>query len=216
MNPILKTRTLNQYVVAEYFCCKTYANGARQSESEDTEAELAKAEERKKEEARMANTSDREKSKHSKFSSGASSRGTNTPSGRPSKHHLPSTKPSSSLKRPGSPNISEASGNESSRKKHKKNGVSSSQTIQAPSRPTSPSLVPPNSSAPGAGIKRPRSNAGSGSEGEAAGSGGEMSDGARRRIKLKLSQPSANGTPARSRAVSPSAPPARTGTPGKS
>ena len=120
----------------------------------------------------MANASDREKSKPSKISSGASSRGTNTPSGRPSKHHLPSVK---SLKRPGSPNMSEASGNESSRKKHKINGLPSSQPVQPPSRPMSPSLLPPSSSVPNAGTKRPRSNAGSGSEGEAAGSGGDVS-----------------------------------------
>ncbi|KAL8832037.1 MAG: hypothetical protein Q9191_000530 [Dirinaria sp. TL-2023a] len=183
------------------------------SESEDTEAELAKAEERKKEEAKAANASDREKAKTPKISSGASSRGTNTPSGRASKNPLPPTKPSSSLKRPGSPNMSEASGNESSRKKHKKNGFAASQPPQPPSRPMSPNLAPPSSSAPAVGSKRPRSNAGSGSEGEAAGSGGEMSDNTRRRVKLKLSQPSANGTPQLSRAGSPSAPPARTGTP---
>ncbi|EUC28724.1 hypothetical protein COCCADRAFT_108365 [Bipolaris zeicola 26-R-13] len=46
--------------------------------------------------------------------SGASTKGSNTPSG----NHKPGE--SKSKKRPGSPNLSEASGNESSRKKHKK------------------------------------------------------------------------------------------------
>lgn len=192
-----------------------------QSESEDTETELAKAEERKKEEAK--NASDREKTKSSKNPSGASSHGTNTPSGRPSKHPPPpNSKPPSSLKRPGSPTISDASGNESSRKKHKKhNGLWSSTQTQPPSRPLSPNLALPSfSSAPVAGPKSSRSHAGSGSEGEAAGSGGEMSDGTKKRIKLKLGQPSRNGTPQISRAGSPSSsapppPPARTGTPGE-
>ncbi|KAH7380774.1 hypothetical protein BKA66DRAFT_442304 [Pyrenochaeta sp. MPI-SDFR-AT-0127] len=47
--------------------------------------------------------------------SGASTKGSNTPSG----NHKPVD--GKSKKRPGSPNLSEASGNESSRKKHKKN-----------------------------------------------------------------------------------------------
>ena len=82
----------------------------------------------------------------------------------------------------------------------------------------SPGLPVPSSSAPGAGKKPPRSSAGSGSEGEAAGSGGEMSDGTKQRIKLKFrgGQGSRNGTPQMSRAGSPAAPPARTETPGTS
>ena len=206
-----------------------------QSESEDTATELLKEEERKKEAERKANASDQEKAKKSKAPSEASTRGTNTPSGRLSKHPLPSAS-SKSLKRPGSPNISEASGNESSRKKHRKfDGKAASQPIQPPSRPTSPNLLPPSSSAPD-GVRpaisrnpssfsrHPRSNAGSGSEGEAAGSGGEMSDGARRKQTLKLNMGSKKGTPQGSRAGSPDrggAPAAaaaaaavRTGTPG--
>ena len=42
-----------------------------------------------------------------------------------------------------------------------------------------------------------------------------MSDGTKRRIKLKFGQSSKNGTPQMSRASSPSAPPVGTGTPGK-
>ena len=192
---------------------------------------MLKAEERKKEAERKANASDQERAKKSKAPSEASSRGTNTPSGRPSKHQLLSVT-SNSLKRPGSPNISEASGNESSRKKHRKfDGNAGSQPIQPPSRPGSPNLLPPSSSVPDAtrppnsrnpsSFSRPlHSNAGSGSEGEAAGSGGEMSDGTRRKQTLKLKMGSKRGTPQGSRAASPerapaTVPPARTATPGK-
>lgn len=191
---------------------------------------MLKEEERKKEAERKANASDQERAKKSKAPSEASSRGTNTPSGRPSKHHLPSVT-SKSLKRPGSPNISEASGNESSRKKHRKfDGNAGSQPIQPPSRPMSPMLLqpssvpdatrPPNSRNPSSFSRPPRSNAGSGSEGEAAGSGGEMSDGTRRKQTLKLKMGSKMGTPQGSRAASPerapaAVPPARTATPGK-
>lgn len=192
---------------------------------------MLKAEERKKEAERKANASDQERAKKPKAPSEASSRGTNTPSGRPSKHQLPSVT-SKSLKRPGSPNISEASGNESSRKKHRKfDGNAGSQPIQPPSRPMSPSLLPPSSSVPDATrppnsrnpssfSRLPHSNAGSGSEGEAAGSGGEMSDGTRRKQTLKLKMGSKRGTPQGSRAASPerapaTVPPARTATPGK-
>lgn len=196
---------------------------------------MLKEEERKKEAERKANASDQEKAKKSKAPSEASTRGTNTPSGRFSKHPLPSAS-SKSLKRPGSPNISEASGNESSRKKHRKfdGKVGSSQPIQPPSRPTSPNLLPPSSSAPDGArpaisrnpssfSRHPRSNAGSGSEGEAAGSAAEMSDGTRRKQTLKLNMGSSKkGTPQGSRAGSPDrgagAPTAivRTGTPSSS
>ena len=153
---------------------------------------------------------------------GASSKGTNTPSHRPSKHG-DALKPSSSstnLKRSGSPLNSEASGNESSRKKQKKKHplgsaqVQTSNTLKTPSRPNSPPL-PPSSSAPqpvlsgktsSISAKRPRgANSGSDTEG-GAGSGGDMSDGARKRQRLKLSAPSKNGTPQASRGGSPEAP----------
>lgn len=82
------------------------------SESEDSEEErerLLEEEKKKQEEAAKAANGDK---------SGASTRGTNTPSGRLEKRDL-SKSLGASLKRPGSPDLSEMSGNESSRKKAK-------------------------------------------------------------------------------------------------
>ncbi|KAI9700652.1 MAG: hypothetical protein M1836_002021 [Candelina mexicana] len=214
-----------------------------ESESEDTEAEAErlKEEERKKEEEKKASIEKEKDTKGKgkdleKPSSGASTKGTNTPSHRPKPNDTSKKSNSSSLKRPGSPNLSEASGTESSRKKPKKSHhkPSSSQptgtsTPTPGSRPMSP--APPPSSVPestrpqqqqrkssivkipiepsklneiSAAIprpdgKRPRQHAGSGSDGEAT--GGEMSDGARKKIKLRMSPK--NGTPQGSRAGSP-------------
>lgn len=79
------------------------------SESEDSEEERERLEEeRKQEETRKLNDE----------KSGASSRGTNTPSGRSEKKDLAKSL-GASLKRVGSPDLSELSGNESSRKKAK-------------------------------------------------------------------------------------------------
>jgi hypothetical protein len=123
--------------------------------------------------------------------------------------------------------MSEASGNESTRRKQKKNGSSSNlgsginTPNGPPSRPRSPAtlgagLDVPNrtnltvqrkpSSIRSGELKRPRpGGAGSGSEGEGAGSGADMSDGSRKRIKIKASQPnSRNVSPGGSRATSPS------------
>ncbi|KAK8184505.1 hypothetical protein BC567DRAFT_240921 [Phyllosticta citribraziliensis] len=96
------------------------------SDSEDSETERRKEEERKKEEERLA--AEKEKLKPGESSatqpaSGSSSKGSNTPA---SQSKLGNTKLSTSasqqnLKRSGSPNLSEASGNESARKKHKRN-----------------------------------------------------------------------------------------------
>ncbi len=169
--------------------------------SDNTEAERLKEEERKKaEEDKSSPEKDKLKSKHS-F-------GVNTPSHRPSKHGDPLKHSTSNtnLKRPGSPLNSEASGNESARKKQKKKRPTLSQpnaqpnnTLQPPSRPGSPLPQPAVSRK----AKRPRGpGSGSDTEGGAA-SGGEMSDGTRKRIKLKLGQPSKNGTPQGSRSGSP-------------
>lgn len=87
------------------------------SESETSEAERLKEEERKKEEEEKAKTNGET------IRSGASSAGTNTPAGRSEKHGDPlknSQLAGASLKRPGSPNLSEASGSESNRKRLKK------------------------------------------------------------------------------------------------
>ena len=152
-------------------------------------------------------------------SSGISSKGTQSPSHRPSKHSDPLKRSTSatSLKRSGSPLNSEASGNESARKKQKKKHLTASQpstlsgnTLQPPSRPDSPPYQQATSSTSQLGIsrkaKRPR-GPGSGSDTEGgAGSGGEMSDGARKKLKLKLGPPSRNGTPQGSRGASPEVP----------
>ncbi|MCJ1405366.1 hypothetical protein MMC11_008593 [Xylographa trunciseda] len=133
------------------------------SSDDDSDSEAEREEEervKKEEEEKKASAADKSKPPPS---SGSSSRGTNTPSNRPSKHPepLPRTASSSSLKRPGSPNLSEASGNESSRKQHKKkkHGLSSNLTTGIstpngpPSRPHTPNLPP--SSAPDSTTARP-------------------------------------------------------------
>ena len=155
-----------------------------------------------------------------KLPSGASSKGTNTPSGRP-KHSDP-LKKAKSLKRPGSPNLSESSGNESSRKKHKKKHASSQPTGTSTPIPGSRPMSPAPSSQPAPNTSHRKSSIvkltvapsklseiqsappnpspiqGSAmSDGEAT--GGEMSDvGKKKKIKLRL-----GGTPAGSRAGSP-------------
>ncbi|KAI8666903.1 hypothetical protein NCS56_00825200 [Fusarium sp. Ph1] len=117
-------------------------------------------------------------------SKGSGTKGTNTPSGKKPE----GSKKGKSRKRPGSPTLSESSGNESSRKKLKKTA-----TPAAGSRAGTP--LPQRTAAQ-------RMGAGSGSDGEAT--GGEMSDGAvSRKKKLKLVSGSARGTPSASRAGSP-------------
>jgi transcription initiation factor TFIIF subunit alpha len=173
--------------------------------------------------------------------SGASTKGTNTPSHRPGKHLDAAQRPvsSTSQKRPGSPNLSEASGNESTRKKPKKKHATSSNLATGVSTPNGPvprtrSPAPPTSSAPEPTTGRPtpppqlvqRKNerpgtttvshkrdrlAGSGSDGEAA-SGGEMSDRRNKRPRLKANAAgSKSGSPRGSRAASPDARPVNPG-----
>ncbi|KAI4139818.1 MAG: hypothetical protein L6R39_006090 [Caloplaca ligustica] len=187
---------------------------SEKSESENSETERRKEEERKKEEEAKGNASDREKTQPGKGSKNPS--GANTPSGRPSKHpiSLKKTGSSNNLKRPGSANASDASGNESTRKKRKPNHLTPAaatgpSTLKPPSRPMSPDYAPPSSApqraappaaADQANNKRPRADAGSGSEK----SGGEMSDGKRKKQKLKLRMSaSPDRSPNGSRAVSP-------------
>ncbi|KAF4547114.1 Transcription initiation factor IIF subunit alpha-like protein [Elsinoe fawcettii] len=149
-------------------------------ESEDEEdLELVKDEDVKKEDDKG------NKSNGDKPVSGASSVGTNTPSGRNEKHGDPRSI-GSSLKRPGSPNLSEASGSESSRKRLKKEANG-----QFP-RPMSPSIG-------GSVDGSRRRGAGSGSDTEA--SGNERS---RPRIKVSGSRSGSPGVSApSSRPVSP-------------
>lgn len=131
-------------------------------------------------------------------------------------------KSTASRKRLGSPNGSDASGTDSSRKKAK-NKHSAQQTPQPTSRPISPSAVQvglDTNSSPGnkyadqisqkAGKKRvrniPLGGSGSGSDLDAGvGSGAEMSESGKSK-KLKLNPPSGvsrGGTPQGSRAASP-------------
>lgn len=164
--------------------------------SDESEEERAKEEERKAEEERNKKES--------------STKGGSTPSGRP-KHTNPLKKGTATQprKRLGSPNASDASGTDTSRKKTKSKHPSTQQpTSQPGSRPLSPAAP---SSAP-AGKKRVRNVPGGGAgsisdvDGGAA-SGGEMSESGKTK-KLKLNPPTAasqTGTPQGSRAGSPTA-----------
>lgn len=112
----------------------------------------------------------------------ASSKGSTTPQGK-QRHDV---KPGKSLKRAGSPALSESSGNESSRKKMKKAASSTGSRAGTPM---------------GQAARRPKvSGAGSGSDGETTAA--EMSDGAVRKRKIKIVN-SNRGTPTASRAGSP-------------
>ena len=92
----------------EYDSDSDHGEFSESSESEDSEEERERLEEeRKQEEARKLNGD----------KSSASTKGTNTPTGRPEKRDT--SRLGTSLKRPGSPDLSELSGNESSRKKVK-------------------------------------------------------------------------------------------------
>ncbi|KXG45401.1 Uncharacterized domain UPF0507 [Penicillium griseofulvum] len=151
--------------------------------SDDSETERAKEEERKKaEEEKLQKEA-------------TSSKGTNTPSGRP-KHTDALKKPS--RKRLGSPNASDASGTDTSRKKAKSMHLP---TSQPPSRPISPSALQ-------TGKKRVRNipgGAGSGSDVDTGvGSGAEMTEGGKiKKLKLNPTVASRGGTPQGSRAASP-------------
>ncbi|KAG8626522.1 hypothetical protein KVT40_005467 [Elsinoe batatas] len=152
-------------------------------ESEDDEdMELIKDEEIKKEDEKNGRVNG------DKPASGPSSVGTNTPSGRTEKHSDPRLA-GASLKRPGSPNLSEASGSESSRKRLKKEANG-----QFP-RPMSPSVD-------GSHSATRRRGAGSGSDTEASGN-------ERSRPKIRISG-SRSGSPVVSAPSSrPGSPPPR-------
>lgn len=183
----------------EYDDDSEHGEFSESSESEDSEEERERLEqEAKQEEARKANGE----------KSGGSTRGTNTPSGRTEKKDP--TRLGNSLKRPGSPDLSELSGNESSRKRPKVNGVGASNGARALSRkyitfPRKSGHVANSYSADVArGSHVPRSTGGSGSGSETEASTRE----GRPKIKLRNSPPtSPNGsraaTPSGSRAQSP-------------
>ncbi|OKL63338.1 hypothetical protein UA08_02117 [Talaromyces atroroseus] len=157
-----------------------------ESSDEDTDAENVKEEDKKTEDEKAA-AKDKEKE------SGASTKGTSTPSGRPK--HIDALKKPSGIgrKRIGSPNLSDASGTDTSRKKPKHAGVPSPNSALAASK------------------KRNRvGGPGSGSDIEGgAASGADLSDtGKAKKLKLNLSRA---GTPLGSRSGSPA--PLRAGTP---
>ncbi|KAL3469378.1 hypothetical protein BJX99DRAFT_241484 [Aspergillus californicus] len=160
--------------------------------SDESDTEKAKEEERKSEEEK------------NKKDSATSSRGNTTPSGRPKHTDLSKKGAGLSRKRLGSPNMSDASGTDTSRKKGKNKNSSSQNSIQPGSRPMSPvaSSIP-------ASKKRVRNilpGVGSASDVDGAvGSGGEMSESGKSK-KLKLNPPSVTSqgeTPQGSRAGSP-------------
>lgn len=175
-----------------------------QSESDTTDDEKQAEEDRKKDEE--AKLKEKLKTGAPKLASGASTKGTNSPlpigrprSGDPNKKH-------NHLKRPGSPNLSasETSGNESTRKKHKKKhlGASAPGGSQSP-RSSSIVKLHVNSSRISdiqAGSPHPASSDGEMSEG---GAGGKKRSG----LKLRLggsAAPSRGGSPMNdSRAGSP-------------
>lgn len=192
------------------------ANSVQSEDDSSDEEKQKEIDKRKEEEAKNKAKSE------SKLPSGASSKGTNTPSGRP-KHTDPLKKSKSTLKRAGSPNLSESSGNESSRKKLKKKhhtspGTSGTSTPVPGSRPMSPA---PSGQARKSSVIKLNVNpsklseiqnappnpspvyGGSMSDGEAT--GGEMSDGGKKKkIKLRIGSPSGSraGSPAPGRAAS--------------
>jgi transcription initiation factor TFIIF subunit alpha len=183
-----------------------------ESESEDSDAEKTKEEERKKEEEAKSQDKSKPKGKEpEKPASGASTKGSNTPSGRKEKHSEPLRKmASTSLKRPGSPNLSEASGNESSRKKIKnRHGTAGSGT----GTPKAGSPMPES-----AGLNKSRQSSFNGPLRGAAASGSDTEGTNSGRTKLKFTmRGSPNGTPRGSRAASPAVPStkgSRAGSPG--
>ncbi|UKZ56411.1 hypothetical protein TrVGV298_010247 [Trichoderma virens] len=113
-------------------------------------------------------------------------KGSTTPQGKQKLSEM--VKKGKSLKRAGSPALSESSGNESTRKKQKKTSAAA-----LGSRPSTPGLSQTT-------VRRPKITAGSGSDGEVT--AGEMSDGAMQKKKIKLVG-SSRGTPSASRAGSP-------------
>ena len=199
-----------------------YSEASESDSDTDTEAERVKAEEKEKE--KLSDTpksspeklNDKNKGK-AKVGSTLGS-GTSTPHHRIKKASSSTSLSSSRLNRAGSPLASDASGNESSRSRARKikskqaKGTSGMQNQLDPnSRPSSPPAAAAATAIP---KKRGHAGSGSDSEGGAAGSGGEMSDGARKRQKLRLTVGSKAGSPNGSRPTSPKLSPPDTGVTG--
>ncbi|KAJ3493526.1 hypothetical protein NLG97_g4676 [Lecanicillium saksenae] len=153
------------------------------SSSSDDDSSDEENEEKKEDEKKDGEKKDDKEDKDEKGKGKASgSQGSSTPSGK----HKHGDKKGKSLKRAGSPALSESSGNESSRKKIKKTAT------------TAPGS---RSGTPIPGVPR-RSKIGAGSTSDGEATAGEMSDGAGPRKKIKLVG-STKGTPSASRAGSP-------------
>jgi transcription initiation factor TFIIF subunit alpha len=152
-----------------------YASTSSSDTDSETERQRAKEEQEKKA-AEQAVEQNGKAVEGDKTGSGASTKGTTTPLGNPRPTDM------NKKKRPGSPNLSEASGNESSRKKHKKKHGD-------PSRKTS------------------LANLNDGKRGAGSGSDSEMTDaGKTKKPKLKVRLGGSPGaSPAGSRAGSPAA-----------
>ncbi|EXJ81607.1 hypothetical protein A1O1_07672 [Capronia coronata CBS 617.96] len=178
-----------------------HASDSEYESSTDSEEERERLERE-----RIANLKKEEEDADGKKSALPSSGG-NTPSGRKEKHAgtasdreggIKKSSSSKSLKRPGSPNLSEASGTDAStRKKLKSRHVASTQPTPGQSRPMSPA----NALDASAALKARRRAAGSGAGSDtdtmlSDRDGGAMSDASRtRRLKLKMSvSPPATGT----------------------
>ena len=173
MTKRLRKQLMKKERKMEYDSDSEHGEFSEDSESEDSDEERERLEEEKKQKE------EEEAKKLNGDKSGASTRGTNTPNGRAEKKDH--ARLGHSLKRPGSPDLSEVSGNESSRKKIKVNGASATNGTRVPGR---------------AG--------GSGSTSETEGANRE----GRPMIRIKNSPPgspnaSRAGTPSGSRAQSP-------------
>ncbi|KAI9845382.1 MAG: hypothetical protein M1838_001737 [Thelocarpon superellum] len=182
-----------------------------ESDSDGSDEEKRKEEERKKAEEKT----DKGKNKEGiKVPSGASSKGNNTPAGR-AKFTDSLKRSTASLKRPGSPDLSETSGTETTRKRPKKKHGSSQPTgTSTPKGESGPHSPVPSSSAPDLGRALPRKSSvirlsvdssklseisaaapkpnlrrpavgGAGSGSDGEATGGEMSEGGRHK-KIKL------------------------------
>jgi transcription initiation factor TFIIF subunit alpha len=165
-----------------------YKSSSESDSEEEREEERKKKEEEAKKAAAATAAVNGDKS-------GGSTRGTNTPTGRSEKRDP--TRLGASLKRPGSPDASDLSGNESSRKKVKSiNG-----------KPIAAMSNGARASSPADALKVKRGAAGSGS-----GSDTDTSRPGRTKLKLKNSPPGSpsHATPTGSRAGSPAASGSRT------
>jgi transcription initiation factor TFIIF subunit alpha len=165
------------------------------SDSEDGSSTDSEEERQRLEAQKLANVKKEEDASEGKASRLPS--GANTPSGRKEKHAGTASdreggKRSRPPKRPGSPNLSDASGTDASvaRKKKKTKHIPSSQPTPGPSRPRSPdnTSLDPSSAA----TRPPRSLSFASQTAGSDTDGGAMSDGTKQRIRLKVGSASSN------------------------